>query len=49
MLERILFVAACLFLPVAWGVIVNRVFDFWHERNGQKTDEDEPIFPDYQI
>ena len=48
MLETILFVVACLVLPVAWGVFVNWLFDLWRDRTGQRRDE-EPIFPDYQI
>jgi hypothetical protein len=47
-LHKLLFVAACLFLPVAWGVLVNWVFDVWQARAHDKTD-DEPLFPDFQI
>ncbi len=39
---------ACLILPVVWGVLVNWLFDLWHERAAEKSSDD-PIFPDYQI
>ncbi|MGH7127641.1 MAG: hypothetical protein ACREJB_04850 [Planctomycetaceae bacterium] len=44
MLTKLLFAAACVVLPVVWGVVVNWVFGLWRNRRG-----DEPIFPDYQI
>ncbi|GAB4138586.1 MAG: hypothetical protein Tsb009_06880 [Planctomycetaceae bacterium] len=47
-LNRILFVLACLLLPMLWGVIVNWVYNFWSERSERKADDD-TIFPDYQI
>lgn len=47
-LGKILFIIACIALPVAWGVLVNWMFRFWEERDTRKV-EDEPIFPDYQI
>ena len=46
--RNILFTAACVILPVLWGVLVNWVFDLWQSRNTEKS-QDEPIFPDYQI
>jgi hypothetical protein len=48
MVEKLLYVAACLVLPVAWGVLVNWLFDFWKDRRGEGNG-DRPIFPDYQI
>ena len=46
--RNILFTAACVILPVLWGVLVNWVFDLWQSRNAEES-QDEPIFPDYQI
>lgn len=47
---RIGFVVACLVGPILWGVIVNWLFTSWQERNVNRTsDEDDPVFPDYQI
>ena len=46
--KKILFCAACVLLPIIWGVLVNWVFDLWHKRNSDNGN-DEPIFPDYQI
>ena len=48
MLEQLLYILACLVLPVAWGVFVNWLFDLWKERR-RDSNGDEPIFPDYQI
>ena len=48
MLEKVLYVAACVVLPVVWGVVVNWLFNLWRERTAEKS-ADEPIFPDYQI
>ena len=48
MLNKVLFVVACLVLPIAWGIGVNWLFDLWQKR-GAGSGEDEPIFPDYQI
>lgn len=45
--RRLLFVAACVALPVTWGVVVNWLFDLWRRRSAE-VDEDR-IFPDYQI
>lgn len=48
MLHKVLFTIACLILPIVWGVFVNWLFNFWHARSARK-EQDEPIFPDYQI
>jgi len=48
MFSRIIFVLACLVLPILWGVIVNRLFNFW-QGEAEDVADDEPIFPDYQI
>ena len=48
MLDKLLFIAACLLIPVVWGVFVNWMFDAWHARANHRGDDD-PIFPDYQI
>jgi hypothetical protein len=48
MLDKLLFIAACLLIPVIWGVFVNWMFDAWQARTNPR-DEDDPIFPDYQI
>ena len=53
-LGKILFAAACLLLPIVWGVLVNWLFNLW---NGRKTetdadagpDNDDWGVPDYQI
>ncbi len=46
--RKLLFTAACLILPVLWGVLVNWLFNLWQSARTEKT-EDEPVFPDYQI
>ena len=48
MLNKILFTAACLILPVVWGVVVNWMFNRWQGRVREKSN-DEPLYPDYQI
>lgn len=48
MLQKTLFVVACLVLPIVWGVGVNWLFDLWQNRNAH-SGEDDSIFPDYQI
>ena len=50
MWETVLFILACLGLPILWGVLVDWVFNHWNLRNGRidETDE-ESSFPDYQI
>lgn len=47
-LAKLVFVVCCVVLPVAWGLLVNWLFNVWRQRAAQKT-EDEPLFPDYQI
>lgn len=44
--KRLLFVAACVAVPVLWGVAVNWLFDLWI---GRPEGDEERIFPDYQI
>ena len=47
---KILFAAACLLLPIVWGVLVNWMFNLWNGRKLEKTDDDDDwVFPDYQI
>ena len=47
---KILFVAACLLLPVVWGVVVNWLFNLWNGRKVREAeDDDDWVFPDYQI
>jgi hypothetical protein len=49
---RMLYVAACLVLPVVWGVLVNWLFTAWRQRpTAPRPPEapDESVFPDYQI
>jgi len=48
MLIRISFIAACLVLPIVWGWIVHALFRYL-ERQRFNQNDDEPIFPDYQI
>ena len=49
MLNKFLMVASCLLLPIIWGVVVNWMFNFWNHRVARLNDEEDPIFPDYQI
>lgn len=50
LLFRFGLVIACLAGPILWGVIVNWLFTSWQERNTDRTkDEEDPVFPDYQI
>jgi hypothetical protein len=46
--EKLLFVAACVLMPIAWGVLVHWLFEAWQARANEKGDDD-PLFPDYQI
>jgi len=47
---RIGLVVACLAGPILWGIVVNWLFTSWQKRNeNQSAEEDEPVFPDYQI
>lgn len=48
MWQKLLYIAACLILPIVWGVLVNWLFNLWHGRRSERA-EDESIFPDYQI
>lgn len=48
MLESVLFTLACLILPVIWGALVNWLFNLWQTK-AARNEQDEPIFPDYQI
>lgn len=49
-LFRIGLVVACLAGPIIWGVIVNWLFTSWQSLNVNRTnDEEDPVFPDYQI
>ena len=45
--EKILYVLACVVLPVLWGVFVNWLFTLWASEPSDR--DDEPVFPDYQI
>lgn len=49
-MDTLLFVLACLVIPIAWGVLVDWLFSNWNRpgRVSQETDE-EKYFPDYQI
>lgn len=44
----LLYIAACLIIPIGWGIAVNWLFNLWRDREGQAPDKDR-IFPDYQI
>ena len=33
------YVALCLLVPLLWGVIAARLFDWWQARRGQNTPE----------
>jgi hypothetical protein len=44
----VLFTLLCLILPVVWGALVNWLFNLWRAKAARK-EQDEPIFPDYQI
>ncbi|MFQ5731206.1 MAG: hypothetical protein ACE5KM_04530 [Planctomycetaceae bacterium] len=49
MTGKILFALACLLLPIAWGVLVNWLFNLWNGRKTDRPDDDDWVFPDYQI
>jgi hypothetical protein len=44
--ERVLWIAGCVVLPVVWGVVVHRLFEWLRPRSGTGDDRD---FLDYQI
>jgi hypothetical protein len=44
----LLYIAACVVLPIVWGVAVNFLFNLWRDRTAQGAENDR-IFPDYQI
>jgi hypothetical protein len=44
----LLYTAACVVLPILWGVAVNFLFNLWRDRTAQGSENDR-IFPDYQI
>lgn len=48
MLIRIAFIVACLVLPIFWGWLVHALFRYV-ERQRFKQNDDESIFPDFQI
>ena len=43
------FIAACLVLPVIWGVLVHEVFRRWRNDSETPTEESDSVWPDYQI
>jgi hypothetical protein len=47
-LSKLLFILACVVLPIAWGVLVNWLFRVWVDRDSGDSDG-KPVFPDYQI
>lgn len=51
MFETIAFIAACLLLPIAWGVLVNWLFERWRTRSVREESENDDDWgiPDYQI
>lgn len=51
MWQRMLLVLACLAIPVAWGLVVHRTFE-WIERkrgNGSSSGANSNNYPDFQI
>lgn len=48
MLSPLIYLLACLLIPVLWGAIVNWMFDLWQRREPEAAEE-ETGFPDYQI
>lgn len=47
---RIVLVVCCLAGPILWGIVVNWLFISWPKRSrNQSANEDDPVFPDYQI
>ena len=45
--QKILFIIACLVLPVVWGWLVHALFRFVSRKI--KRQDDDSIFPDFQI
>lgn len=45
-LQRVLWIAACIALPVVWGVLVHGAFEKLRSR---PRDDDDPVFTDFQI
>lgn len=43
-----LFVAACVILPVIWGIVVHLVFT-WLRKKYRSENDGAPAWPDYQI
>ncbi len=48
MRETLLYMAACVAIPILWGIAVNWLFNLWRGRTRPFRDNDR-IFPDYQI
>jgi len=48
-LKQTAFILACLVLPILWGVLVNWLFQLWQNRQSPDEQEDDWVFPDYQI
>lgn len=46
---RILFVLACLVVPILWGVVVHRSFELVERRLKGDHRPNDGNFPDYQI
>lgn len=47
--DQIVFVIACLLLPILWGVIVHRLFEFVERRLKQDRRPNDGNYPDFQI
>lgn len=47
MFAHILFVLACVSVPIVWGILVNRMFGSLRRRNGAKSEENEPMIEYY--
>ena len=51
-MSKVLFILACLLIPIIWGIAVNWIFDFWKSSAASSEDNSkngDRIFPDYQI
>lgn len=42
-------IAACLVLPVLWGVLVHEVFRRWRRTTDATSEQTDSVWPDYQI